>query len=128
MHILALLLNTKVDTADKIKRILKTAVEATLKTWRGQKWLQKDVKVPECHVVSEPNDPFFLKSNWLLPESKQVNKTKNGNVIKTIWVRRKSKYFSGRSARMFWFVKFYHKWNIYFLFTTEFLLLSLRLP
>ena len=33
--IFALLLNTKVDTADEIKRILKTAVETTLKTWRG---------------------------------------------------------------------------------------------
>ena len=33
----ALLLNTKVDTADKIKRILKIAVETTLKIWRGPK-------------------------------------------------------------------------------------------
>ena len=33
--IFALLLNTKVDTADEIKRILKTAVETTLKIWRG---------------------------------------------------------------------------------------------
>ena len=36
-QILALLLNTKVDTADKIKRILKIVVETTLKTWRGPK-------------------------------------------------------------------------------------------
>ena len=36
-QILALLLNTKVDTADKIKRILKIAVETTLKIWRGPK-------------------------------------------------------------------------------------------
>ena len=35
--IFALLLNTKVDTTDKIKRILKTAVETTLKIWREQK-------------------------------------------------------------------------------------------
>ena len=33
----ALLLNTKVDIADKIKEILKIAVETTLKTWREQK-------------------------------------------------------------------------------------------
>ena len=33
----ALLLNTKVDTADKIKRILKIAIETTLKIWRGPK-------------------------------------------------------------------------------------------
>ena len=36
-QIFALLLNTKVDTADKIKRILKIAVETTLKIWRGPK-------------------------------------------------------------------------------------------
>ena len=34
--IFALLLNTKVDTADKIKRILKIAIEIMLKTWQGQ--------------------------------------------------------------------------------------------
>ena len=33
--IFALLLDTKVDTADKIKRILKIAVETTLEIWRG---------------------------------------------------------------------------------------------
>ena len=32
-RIFALLLNTKVDTADKIKRILKIVVETTLKIW-----------------------------------------------------------------------------------------------
>ena len=36
-HILALLLNTKVDKADKIKRILKIAVETTLKIWQKPK-------------------------------------------------------------------------------------------
>ena len=35
-HIFALLLNTKVDTADKIKKILKTAVETTLEMWQEQ--------------------------------------------------------------------------------------------
>ena len=38
--ILALLFNTKVDTADKIKRILKISVETTLKIWQGQKLLR----------------------------------------------------------------------------------------
>ena len=33
-RIFALLLNTKVDTTDKIKRILKVAVETTLKIWQ----------------------------------------------------------------------------------------------
>ena len=33
----ALLLNTKVDTVNKIKKILKIAIETTLKIWEGQK-------------------------------------------------------------------------------------------
>ena len=37
MRIFALLLNTKVDTADKIKRILKIVVKTTLTIWRGPK-------------------------------------------------------------------------------------------
>ena len=36
-QIFALLLNTKVDTADKIKRILKIVVKTTLTIWRGPK-------------------------------------------------------------------------------------------
>ena len=36
-RIFALLLNTKVDTADKIKRILRIAVKTTLKIWQGPK-------------------------------------------------------------------------------------------
>ena len=36
-RILALLLYTKVDTAEKIKRILKTSIETTLKIWQEQK-------------------------------------------------------------------------------------------
>ena len=36
-RIFALLLNIKVDTADKIKRILRIAVKTTLKIWQGPK-------------------------------------------------------------------------------------------
>ena len=36
-RIFALVLNTKVDTADKIKRILRITVETTLKIWQGPK-------------------------------------------------------------------------------------------
>ena len=36
-RVFALLLNTKVDTVDKIKKILKIAIETTLKIWQGQK-------------------------------------------------------------------------------------------
>ena len=36
-----------------------------------------------------------------MPEQKQVHIKKNGNVIKNIIVRRKSKYFIDGSARLF---------------------------
>ena len=36
-RVYALLLNTKVDTVDKIKKILRIAIETTLKIWQGQK-------------------------------------------------------------------------------------------
>ena len=37
--VFTLLLNTNVDTVDKIKRILKIAIEAMLKIWQGPKQL-----------------------------------------------------------------------------------------
>ena len=37
MRILTLLLNTKVDSVNKIKRILKIAINTTLRLWSGQK-------------------------------------------------------------------------------------------
>ena len=43
--------------------------------------------------------PYKIKLT--LPEQKTVSIKKNGQIIKTINVRRKSKYFSTRSARMF---------------------------
>ena len=43
--------------------------------------------------------PFKIKIT--LPEQKTVDIKKNGNVIKTIRARRKTKYFSGRNAKAF---------------------------
>ena len=43
--------------------------------------------------------PFKIKLT--LPEQKTVNIKKGGNVIKTTRVRRKSKYFSDRNAKIF---------------------------
>ena len=50
-RIFALLLNTKVDTANKIKRILQIAAETTLKVWQGQKQLSID-NCPNGYYVS----------------------------------------------------------------------------
>ena len=44
---------------------------------------------------------YHYKIKLTLPEQKTVNIKKNDQVIKIINVRRKSKYFSTRSARMF---------------------------
>ena len=44
-------------------------------------------------------EPYKIKLT--LPEQKQVDIKKNGHVIKTIKVGRKSKYFSARRARSF---------------------------
>ena len=43
--------------------------------------------------------PYKIKLT--VPEQKQVDIKKNGIVIKTINVRRKSKYFNTRSAKLF---------------------------
>ena len=43
--------------------------------------------------------PFKIKIT--LPEQKTVDIKKNGNVIKTIRARRKTKYFNGRNAKAF---------------------------
>ena len=43
--------------------------------------------------------PFKIKI--AMPEQKQVNIKKNGNVVKTINVRRKTTYFNVRWARTF---------------------------
>ena len=43
--------------------------------------------------------PYKIK--LILPDQKQVDITKSGAVIKTIRVRRKSKYFNSKSSRVF---------------------------
>ena len=43
--------------------------------------------------------PFKIKMT--LPEQKRVDIKKNGNVVKTITVRRKTKYFNDRWTRTF---------------------------
>ena len=44
---------------------------------------------------------YLFKIKQTLPEQKTVDITKNGQVLKTINVRRKSKYFSGRNRLIF---------------------------
>ena len=44
---------------------------------------------------------YCYKIKFNLPEQKQVDIRKNGDVIKTINVRHKSKYFNDQFARLF---------------------------
>ena len=60
-----------------------------------------------CRVVNRGRRrtiyPFKIKQT--LSAQKTVNITKNGQIVKTINVRRKSKYFSGKNRLIFLFFK-----------------------
>ena len=51
------------------------------------------------HQGRQKTRPYKIKLT--LPEQKQVDIKKNGNVIKTIRVRRRSRYFTDRWTRQF---------------------------
>ena len=97
-RVFALFLNTKVDTVDKIKKT--------------ENYRQNDTKnmartkvTPKRRPRTSTVPPWLMnrrqKRTLMLPEQKIVNITKNGNVIKTIQVRRGSKYLPDRWARQF---------------------------
>ena len=67
------------------KRWLKTS---RVPPWLMNKRRQRKVKRPS-------------KIKITLPEQKTVDIKKNGNVIKTIRVRRKTKYFNDRNGKAF---------------------------
>ena len=98
MHIFALLLNAKVGTADRIKKILKIAIKNDSENMARTKltvccqrrlpdWLTYTRLMRQRRTY-----PYKIKFN--LPEQKKVDIRKNGDIIKTISVRRKSKYFN----------------------------------
>ena len=63
------------------------------KTIRVLSWL---MRIRQMRKVKRP-----FKIKMTLPEQKIVEIKKNGNVIKTIRVRRNTKYFLDRNARTF---------------------------
>ena len=69
---------------------------------------------------------YPLTVNLYLPHQKTVNIKKNGQIIKIIKVRRKSKYFNARSACVFLFIKniflFLVKENKFFILTPNILI------
>ena len=105
MHIFALLLNAKVGTADRIKKILKIAIKHDSENMARTKltvccqrrlpdWLTYTRLMRQRRTY-----PYKIKFN--LPEQKKVDIRKNGDIIKTISVRCKSKYFNDWFARVF---------------------------
>ena len=89
--IFTLLLITKVDTAKKIKKILKIGIETVIYNMIRTKFTEKRLpekmrKLPAWMVNREYDKkktiyPFKIKQ--LLPTQKSVNITKNGQLLKT---------------------------------------------
>ena len=52
-------------------------------------------------VAREKKTAYEFKIKLTLPEQKTVNITKNGQVLKTINVRKKSKYFNDKNRLTF---------------------------
>ena len=71
-----------------------TARRLPVKTRRLHAWL-----VDREYVKKRTIYPFKIKQT--LPEQKTVNIKKNGEIIKTINVKHKSKYFTGRNRLIF---------------------------
>ena len=59
----------------------------------------KNFPATERRTTRSTVKPFKIKE--ILPEQKTVEIRKNGQIIKTINVRRKSRYFSGRNRLIF---------------------------
>ena len=106
-RVFALLLNTKVNTVDKIKKNTQNCRRNNTKNMARTK------VTPKRRLRTSTVPPWLMnmcqkrqrtkpyKIKLTLTEQKIVNITKNGNIKKTIRVCRRSKYFSDRWARQF---------------------------
>ena len=65
----------------------------------AKRWPRPDPLLMNKHQQRKVKQPFKIKLT--LPEQKTVDIKKNRNIIKTIMVGRKSKYFTDRNARNF---------------------------
>lgn len=105
-RVFALLLNARVDTVDKIKNnrnFHRNNTKNTARTKVTPKRRPRTSNIPPWLMnrrqKRQRTKPYKIKLT--LPEQKIVDITKNGNIIKTIRVRRCSKYFTIRWARQF---------------------------
>lgn len=107
--IFALLLNTKVDTPEKIKKIIKIAIETTIRNMARTKATVGILHVKTCCLpgllvsgeYSQKKTVYLFKIKEVIPEEKAVNITKEGKIIKTN-VKRKSRYLKGKNNLIFW--------------------------
>ena len=66
------------------------------------KLVPKRITVPKRTREQPPREPYQkFKIKTLLPEQKTVQIKKNGKVVRTVTVRRKTKRFTDRWARTF---------------------------
>ena len=107
--IFALLLNTKVDTPEKIKEIIKIAIETTIRNMARTKATVGILHVKTCRLpgllvsgeYSKKKTVYLFKIKEVIPEEKAVNITKEGKIIKTN-IKRKSRYLKGKNNLIFW--------------------------
>ena len=97
-RIFALLLNTKLDTAEKIKRIFKNCHRSNNKNVARTKATVRRLPVKTCQLPpwlinreygTRKRTIYAFKIKETLPEQRTGNITKNGQVVKTMNVRRK---------------------------------------
>ena len=102
-------LNTKeVDTPEKIKNIIKIAIETTIKNMARTKATVGRLHVKTCHLpgslvngeYTKKKTVYLLKIKEVIPEEKAVNITKEGQIIETN-VKRKSRYLNGKNNLIF---------------------------
>ena len=68
----------------------------------ARRWMyQKQSRTMEVGADFRRKKTYPFKIKLTLPSQKVVNIKKNGHIVKTINVRRKSKSFSGRSVMLF---------------------------
>ena len=88
--ILALLLNLRVYTAEKIKRIIKIAIETMLKMARTKATVRCFLASVRCVVCFSAKNNINIKNKRNITTTKNNRYKKNRQIIKIINVRRKS--------------------------------------
>ena len=94
--ILATLLSVKIENIENVIKLVKLSVD-------NHKKMIRTKLVPKRTIRRWPPKECYgkFKIKTLLPEQETINIKKNGQVVRSITVRRKTKKFTGRWARNF---------------------------